>query len=310
MQTILGSGGAIGTPLAAELKKYTSKICLVSRNPQKVNDDDELFSADITKEEQVLKAVEGSDVVYLTVGYPYKAKVWEKLWPPTMKNVIKACEENGAKLVFLDNIYMYDKYSLKPATEESKINPPSKKGKVRAYIAEMLLEEIEEGRIEALIARSADFYGPGIDKNSVLNETVVKNLAKGKKAMWLGNAKYKHSFTYTPDAAKAAALLGNTPEAYGEVWHLPTADNPPAGEEWIEVFAEKLDADPKYSNLPKYMLLFLGIFMPVLREMAEMVYQNDRDYVFDSSKFEKRFDFKPTPYEKGIEEVVKADYRK
>ena len=43
MQTILGSGGAIGLPLAKELKSFTSQIRLVSRNPKKVNDTDELF---------------------------------------------------------------------------------------------------------------------------------------------------------------------------------------------------------------------------------------------------------------------------
>ena len=42
MQTILGSGGAIGISLAKELMNYTNQIRLVSRNPKKVNETDEL----------------------------------------------------------------------------------------------------------------------------------------------------------------------------------------------------------------------------------------------------------------------------
>jgi hypothetical protein len=48
VQTILGSGGSIGVPLARELKKYTDLIRLISRNPQKVNEADELFQTDVS----------------------------------------------------------------------------------------------------------------------------------------------------------------------------------------------------------------------------------------------------------------------
>ena len=140
MHTILGAGGVIGKELARELKKDQRKIRLVSRNPEKVNPDDELFAADLTKSDEVVKAVKGSDVVYLTVGLPYKAKIWQQYWPIIMKNVIEACKAMNAKLVFFDNIYMYDKDYLNTMDENTPINPPSKKGKVRADIAKMLMD--------------------------------------------------------------------------------------------------------------------------------------------------------------------------
>src|SRR5690606_1011828 len=108
MQTILGSGGAIGIELAKSLKNYTNDIRLVSRNPKKVNDSDELFKADLTNEDDVLRAVKGSEIVYVTVGFPYKLKVWEENWPKFIKSVITSCISEKAKLVFFDNIYMYD----------------------------------------------------------------------------------------------------------------------------------------------------------------------------------------------------------
>ncbi|MCJ7465657.1 MAG: NAD-dependent epimerase/dehydratase family protein, partial [Maribacter sp.] len=218
MQTILGAGGAIGIELAKALPKYTNHIRLVSRNPKKVNATDELFPADLRNAEDVKNAIRGSLVVYVTVGFPYSLKVWRETWPPFLKNVIEACEQEGCKMVFFDNIYMYDKDHLNGMTEETPINPPSKKGQVRAQLALMVIDAIKSGKLKALIARSADFYGPNIANTSMLNETVIKNLAKGKKANWLGSLNVKHSFTYTPDAGKATAILGNTEDAYNQVW--------------------------------------------------------------------------------------------
>ena len=171
------------------------------------------------------------------------------------------------------------------------------------------MDHVNKGSIQGLIARCADFYGPSIANNSILTETVFKPLSQGKKATWLGNPDKKHSFTFTPDAARATALLGNSPEAWGEVWHLPTAPNPYTGNEWITHVAEALDAEPRYRAVGRPLVRFLGLFSPIMRETSEMLYQYDRDYVFDSSKFEGHFDLKPTPYREGIRQVVEADYR-
>ncbi len=307
MQTIIGSGGAIGVELAKALTEYTTDIRLVSRNPEKVNSTDQLVAADITKREELEKAVKGSEVVYVTVGFDYHHKVWQNTWPKFIDDLISICKREKCKLVFFDNIYMYDKDYLNGMTEETPINPPSKKGEVRAEIAKMLMEEMKVGNIRALIARSADFYGPSI-KNSVLIETVFTPLSKGGSANWLGSKKHKHSFTYTPDAAIATALLGNTDTAYGRVWHLPTASNPLTGEQWVDKVAKKMNVKPKLRIVSKLMLQLIGLFVPFMRESVEMLYQYNRDYVFDSSKFEKEFNFRPTSYQAGINAIVEADY--
>jgi len=308
MQTIIGAGGAIGIELAKALPKYTDKIRLVSRNPRKVNASDEIFTADVLIKQELEEAVKGSEIVFVTAGFPYSYKVWKENWPKFIRNLLAVCEEEKFKLVFFDNIYMYDKDSLNPATEKSKINPPSKKGQVRDEIAQMMLKKIDEGAITGLIARSADFYGPSIKNTSILTETVFKPLSGRKTATWLVNDSLKHSFTYTPDAGKATALLGNTDEAYGQVWHLPTAPNPLTGKEWVEMIANKMGVEPKSRVASKLMVRLLGLFIPAMRESVEMLYQYDRDYVFDSSKFEKAFHLKPTSYEDGIDEIIKTDY--
>ncbi len=310
MQTILGSGGAIGTELAKELTNYTKSIRLVSRNPVKVNDTDELFPADLLNAGEVDAAVNGSEVVYVTVGFPYSAVIWKKNWPVLIENVISACKKHNCKLVFFDNIYMYDKDHLDGMTEETPVNPPSKKGRVREFVARRILDEIAEGNLTATIARCADFYGPSIKNTCMLTETVLNPYSNGKKANWMGSVKYKHSFTYTPDAAKATAILGNTDDAFNQVWHLPTVSNPPTGKEWIEMIANEMGVTPKFQVASKFIVRVIGLFVPIMKEMVEMIYQYDREYDFNSSKFEKRFNFTPTPYSTGIKEIVKTDYIK
>ncbi|MEN8204088.1 MAG: NAD-dependent epimerase/dehydratase family protein [Bacteroidota bacterium] len=310
MQTILGSGGAIGIELAKALKNYTDKIRLVSRNPEKVNENDELFSADLLIPGEVKNAVKGSTIVYVTVGFPYNYKIWKENWPKFIKNVIESCIENKCKLVFFDNIYMYDQNFLNGMTEETPINPSSKKGKIRADISAMILNKVKEGKLTALIARSADFYGPGIKNTSMLTETVFDPLSKGKKANWMSSLKFKHSFTYTPDAGKATALLGNSESAYNQIWHLPTAENSLTGKEWIDSAANAMGVKPKYQVATKFIVKLLGLFIPIMREMPEMMYQYDRDYVFNSDKFLQHFDMNPTPYFEGIKEIIKLDYKK
>lgn len=310
MQTILGSGGTIGIELSKALKQYTSAIRLVSRNPKKVNDTDELFPADLLNPMELKNAIKGSKIVYVTVGFPYSYKIWKENWPKFIKTLLDICETEGCKLVFFDNVYMYDKNNLNPMTENSLVNPPSKKGKIRAKIAKMIMDKTNKGNLKALIARSADFYGPSIEKTGLLTETVFKPLAAGKIANWLVNDTHRHSFTYTPDAGKATALLGNTEEAYGQIWHLPTAPNPLTGMEWVETIAKQMGTKSRHRVVSKLMVQLIGLFVPVMKESVEMLYQYNRDYVFNSSKFENEFNLRPTSYQDGIEEIVNTNYNK
>lgn len=301
MQTILGAGGAIGSELAKELSKYTGEIRIVSRNPKAVNPNDLLFPADLTDPNQVDKAIEGSEIVYVVVGFPYKTSVWRKVWPPFIQSVIDACKKYEAKLVFFDNIYMYDPNYLKGMKEDTPFRPVSKKGEIRKQVAEMIMTEIKNGKLTALIARAPDFLSL---HNSVIAETVIKNLKKGKKANWPGKLDKIHNYIYTPDASKATALIGNTKEAFNQTWHLPTDPTPYTGMDWVNMTAEITGNKPKVTTLSTGMMKFLGIFMPVLKEMAEMNYQYENDYLFDSSKFQNAFDLKPTPATTALKKVI------
>jgi len=263
MQTILGSGGAIGTDLAKALKTHTNEIRLVSRNPNKVNETDLLFSADLTDTKQVSKAIEGSSICYLTVGFDYKTKLWQELWPALIKNVVSACKEHKTKLVFFDNIYAIGGNNVKHITEDSPISPNSKKGEVRAFVDNHILDNIDKGSIEAIIARAPDFFGP-IKENSILMNMIYDNFAKGKPAQWFCNADVVHSSGFTPDLAKGTALLGNTNEAYNQIWNLPVDQTNITGREWAQLFALEMNAKNKMQVLPSWALRLIGLFVPIL----------------------------------------------
>jgi len=180
MQTVLGANGQIGQELARCLKRdFTDKIRLVSRSPQQVNGTDELMPANLLSAEQTSKAVAGSEVVYLTVGLPMNTQMWIDQWPVMMNNVIAACEQHKAKLVFFDNTYMYPQTS-EVQSETCRFEPHGLKGMVRAEIANDLLEAMKLGKVEALICRAPEFYGPGLTQ-SITNSTIIEPLKAGKK---------------------------------------------------------------------------------------------------------------------------------
>ena len=171
------------------------------------------------------------------MGLAYDIKIWRELWPKIMQNVIDACEKHNSKLVFFDNVYSYGKTNGW-MTEETPHNPISEKGKVRKQISEMILNEIKKGNLKAIIARAADFYGPKAP--GPINIFVLDNLKKGKRPMWMSNDKVKHSFTYTLDAGKATAILGNTVDAYNQIWHLPTDKNALTGKEIVAALCKRI----------------------------------------------------------------------
>jgi nucleoside-diphosphate-sugar epimerase len=303
--TVLGAGGPIANELTRILAAKGADVRLVSRNPKPFGRA-ELVAADLSDPEQAVRAVAGSELVHLMVGLKYDFAVWRDLWPRIMANTIEACKRAEAKLLFFDNVYMYGKVDG-PMTETTPYNPCSKKGEVRARIATDLMNEVKAGRLRAMIARSADFYGPATD-HAVPNVLVLDAFAKGRKASWLLNADVPHSLTFTPDAARGVAMLADRDSAWNQVWHLPTTPNPPTGRQFIAMAAEASGVEPRYRVLHRPALRVVGWFNSDVRESYEMLYQSEAPYLFDSSRFAREFGFAGTPYLGAIRQAV-ASYQ-
>jgi len=300
--TILGAGGSIGNALTYELLKTDDDIRLVSRSNFSCPGT-ESFRADLRSYEETLKSVKNSDVVYLCAGLPYNSKIWAEEWPKVMQNTIDACKSVNARLIFFDNVYMYGKVEG-PMTEKTPYNPCSRKGEVRAKTVLLLENEISKKNINAIIARSADLYGPYATKTSVPYLLVIDKLMYGKKAQWMIDVNKVHSLTFTVDAAKGMLLLSQNEECFNQTWHLPTCNPPLDGESFIKLVADELGVQADYSILNKWMLRLAGIFNKTISESFEMLYQSEFDYFFDSTKFNNYFNFNPKPYSAGIYETI------
>ncbi len=310
LQTILGSSGIIGIELARELNKRGKPLRLVSRQPKDLRLGEERVAADLLDRAAVIEAVKGSQVVYLTAGLPYDSRVWKVQWPQIIQNTMAACQQAGARLVFFDNVYLYGPV-VGWMTERTRAVPKSEKGKIRLELQQTMLEETLKGNLDIRIAMSADFYGPGA-KNGIPNMLIFANLAKGKNPQWMASAKYAHSLTYTKDAALGTAELGLRDELPDgqRVWHLPTDSNPLTAEEIAKEAANALSVAPKPVQVLKPWIIGVGgLFQRQIKELGEMMYQYDRDYLFSSMPFEKAFGVTPTPYVRGIWETAESYHR-
>ena len=307
MHTILGAGGSVANALTRELLDNNQTIRLVSRKQQAITGKNLSWKkADLLNYAELQEAVKGSTVIYLTAGLVYDKKVWAAQWPVIMQNVINLAKETGARLIFFDNVYMYGLVNG-PMKEDTPYNPCSVKGEIRAKIATQLMDEAKAGNIKASIARAADFYGTD-NNNGFLDVMVLANLAKKQKAQWLGDPYKLHNFSYVPDMGKGMYLLGQKPESDNQIWHMPTA---PVftGKQFIELASGIYGMQPKHFAINKLMMSLYGLFNKNVGEMVEMYYQYDHDYIFDSSKFEKAFNFKPTSYEDGIKQMSETLYK-
>ncbi|UAN24119.1 NAD-dependent epimerase/dehydratase family protein [Enterobacter sp. JBIWA003] len=303
MHTILGASGQIARELARELKReYTDEIRLVSRHPQKVNASDSTVAADLLDAQQTQVAINGSDTVYFTAGLPPDSTLWERHFPTMLDNALEATRKAGAKFVYFDNTYMYPQNNV-PQTEETRFAPRGRKGHVRALMANRVLDEMQRGDIPVLIGRAPEFYGPE-KTQSFTNTLIIDRLKQHKRPRVPVRDDTLRTLIWTPDASRALALLGNTPEAYGQTWHLPCCDERLTYQQFVTLACEVFGQPTDYSVLGKLAFAATALFSQGAREMRELLPRYEADNLFDSTKFKEHFPaFTVTSYRKGLENI-------
>jgi nucleoside-diphosphate-sugar epimerase len=244
-------------------------------------------------------------VVYVTTGLPYKLSIWRAQWPTVIDNVIGACRQAGAKLVFIDNIYSYGPSPLNnPITEEHPTPACIRKGQDTTATGYKIRRSNEKWRRSFDCAFARIFMAPNVNSSSVT--MAIDAAVKGKKAYFMGNPETRHTYSYVPDIAKATVMIARSNDAFNQTWHVPSA---PAitGTELMNLAESALATKVKWSMLRSSNITIPSLFVPILREFKEMMYQFENDYIFDSSKFQKHFpDFKITSYPEGIKATVEA----
>ncbi len=265
----------------------------------------EVLAADISDLAQLTQAFKNSAVVYMCATPAYHR--WAQEFDTMMRNVLQACAANNSAMVFADNLYMYQASPHAPLTENTPLKPTTRKGVVRARIADMVLHAHRDGTVKTAIARASDFFGPGVD-NAMLGKRFFPQLIAGKTVQWFGNPDIPHTFTYVPNFGKALVELGVDGKGWGEAWHVPNTITCTAREAAAATAA--LTKQPvKLKGGGRLMLRIVGFFIPAAKEMIEMLPHFETPYEVDDSKWRSRMHTKATPWSEALSVTV-ASFQK
>jgi nucleoside-diphosphate-sugar epimerase len=296
---VLGTG-AIGRAIAEELIRRGETVRMVNRSGkmEEVPPGAEVISSDLYDPTQVREVTRGAKVVYQSAQPEYFQ--WPEKFPALQKSIIDGLTGSGMKLVIVENLYMYGDTNGKPVTEDMPYNAHTRKGKVRAALSEAAFTAHRDGKLRITAGRGSDFFGPWGLPTAVMGERTFYPLLNGKSAQLIGNIDVPHTHTYIPDFGKALVILGERSEADGQAWHVPNDMPRISQREMVIMIAKEAGVEPKTSSMGKTMMTIGGLFIPEARETVEMLYEFDKPFIVDSSKFEKTFGMKATPIREAI----------
>jgi nucleoside-diphosphate-sugar epimerase len=300
IHTVLGAGPVAKATVTALLSRGLPVRVVHRSGTFPAQHGVEVVAADTSNLTQLTKAFKGSAVVYMCAMPAYHR--WAEEFDVMMQNILQACATNGSAMVFADNLYMYQASPNAPLTENTPIKPTTRKGVVRARIAELVLQAHRDGTVKTAIARASDFFGPKVE-NAMLGGRFFPQLIAGKTVQWFGNTDMPHTFTYVPDFGNALVELGVDGKGWGEAWHVPQCITC-SGREAAEAVAKLVNQPAKLTMVGTWMLHMIGFFMPQAKEMIEMLPNFEAPYVVDDSKWRSRMKTKATPWDVALKETV------
>lgn len=297
-QIVVLAYGAVGRATTAMLLRQGRTVTVAQRTPPTDLPAGTNFRhCDVLDAQAVSAVVKGASQVVAAIGFQYDGRIWRNAWPKAMTNIVAACEIHRARLVFVDNLYMYGPQDV-PLREDLPLTSFGIKPAVRSEITRIWMASAAAGKVKVATIRAPDFYGPGVAL-SQLGEQVFGALAKGKRATLIVPPDMPHDFAYVPDFARAVVTLLVAPdEDFGQAWHVPCAPIK-TPREIIALGAAALGVKPRIMALPLWSLPVLGCAVPMLRAFPEMRFQWDRPYHVDARKFSQRFWSDATPFAIG-----------
>jgi len=221
--------------------------------------------------------------------------------------VLAAAHAHRARLVSMENVYMYGRPAGRPLDESRAYAAHTTKGKLRARMATALLAAHQNGQVEVAIGRASDYFGPGGGVQSNLGDRLFPKAIAGKTASVLGNPDQPHTYTYIPDIGEGLAVLGEHPDAPGEVWHLPNDPDTRTTRQLIAIiYRHAGQPRPKFRAMPALLLRTLGLANPTLRELNEMQYQFAEPFIVDSAKIATKLDMHATPIDQALAHTLQS----
>jgi nucleoside-diphosphate-sugar epimerase len=220
---------------------------------------------------------------------------WVEKFPPMQQAILEAAVTNETKLVVGDNLYMYGHFQG-ALTEETPVAPNSRKGRVRAEMAQEILDAHTKGKVRAVIGRGSDFFGPD---DFALTSYAIQPAVHGKTVNLIGRTDMAHTYTYIADFGRLLATLGTRADALGQIWFAPSPP-PITQEDLIQMIETELGQSIKTMVAGPLMMRFLGLFNRNIREAVEMMFEWMHPYVVDTTKAQDAFGLQPTPFSKSI----------
>ena len=254
--------------------------------------------------ESVRELTKDARVVYQCAMPPYTE--WPQKFPALQASIIDGVAGSGARLVIAENLYLYGEVNGK-MTEGLPYLATTRKGRTRAQLSEAALAAHQAGKIPVAIGRGSDFFGPAV-LESAFGARAIRPALDGKTAQLTGNIDLPHTVTFIDDFGKALVILGERPEALGHAWHVPNDTPTLTQRQWMTQFYEEIGKPAKMSGMGKLMMMFGGLFIPNARESVEMMYEFEKPFIVDSSKFERTFQVTATPMRTAVRATL-AWYR-
>lgn len=303
LHVVLGTG-AIGRAAAEELVKRGKTVRMVNRSGKMAEAAEgvEVVATDLYDPANVREVTRGAKVVYQCSQPNYTE--WPQKFPPLQQSIIDGLTGSGAKLIIVENLYMYGLTNGVPMTEEMPHNTHTRKGKTRSEMSKAALAAHSAGKVRVAIARGSDFFGPWGLGTTAMGERTFYSMLQGKAANLVGDIDAPHTHTYIKDFGKALVILGEREEADGQVWHVPNESPRVTQREMVNMIAQEMDIEPKMNAMGKSMMWLGGLFIPEAREAVEMMYEFEQPFIVDSSKFEGTFGIQATPMQEAIRETV------
>jgi nucleoside-diphosphate-sugar epimerase len=301
---VVFGAGQIGPLVAERLVQAGKRVRIVRRSDAGVAVPGvELVRADAMDPGACAEASRGAEVVYHCLNTPYFAKVWEETLPRIQENLVRAASRAGARLVVLDNLYAHGRTGGRPMDEETPEAPCSRKGELRARLHEALLRAAGRGEVRAAVGRASDFFGPGAWAGSFLGERFWPAALAGKTvALPVRDLDTRHTYHFSHDVAAGLVALGLDPAAEG-LWMLPCA---PAvtTRELVKRLGAAVGRPITVRTVPRPILWAAGLALPIVRELSEMAYQWEEDFVVDDARFRARFGDHATPLDEAARLTV------
>ncbi len=285
--------GPIGLAVIDELVERGLRVRAVNRSgAAPVPSTVEVIGGDAADEAFARRAARDADVVYQCLNPGYDR--WVEQFPPLQRSVVAAAESAGARLVVLENLYMYRHDAGSPIDERRPEDPHTVKGKLRKSMSDELRWAMEAGRVPIAIGRASNYFGPRAGASSNLGDRVVPRIVAGKRVSLLGDPETRHSHSYLPDIGHALVTLGTDDRAVGQVWHLPNAAAV-STRDLIDLMASAAGTEVAVGTVPRVVVRLLALVNPMVRESLEMLFEYDQPFVVDSSRFTETFGIEATP---------------